>query len=126
MGSTHWSDEHYRDRARVRAVAGKDAFEYDDAIRHGQAERQVHAKMNPKGVRVRESRDSDAHPHSHAVAVLFDVTGSMQTVPRVLQENLPRLMGLLIRKGYLEHPHILVGAIGDAVSDIAPLQVGQF
>ena len=75
--------------------------------------------MNPLGVAVRESRDSDIHPESHAVAVLFDVTGSMQKVPRILQENLPRLMGLLIRKGYLEHPHILIGAIGDATCDDA-------
>jgi hypothetical protein len=58
--------------------------------------------------------------------VLFDVTGSMQGVPRILQANLPRLMGLLIRKGYLDHPQILIGAIGDATCDKAPLQVGQF
>src|SRR5262249_20618935 len=76
--------------------------------------------------RVRESRDSDVHPESHAVAVLLDVTGSMQTVPRILQKSLPRLMGLLIRKGYLEHPQILIGAVGDATCDSAPLQVGQF
>jgi hypothetical protein len=50
----------------------------------------------------------------------------MQGVPRVLQAHLPRLMGLLIRKGYLDHPHILIGAIGDATCDAAPLQVGQF
>src|SRR5206468_3075582 len=56
-----------------------------------------------------------------------DVTGSMSTVPRVIQENLPKLMGLLLRKGYLDHPHILVGAIGDVPNpDRAPLQVGQF
>jgi len=60
------------------------------------------------------------------VSVLFDVTGSMQNVPRILQANLPKLMGLLIRKGYLEHPQILVGGIGDATCDTAPLQVGQF
>jgi hypothetical protein len=35
-------------------------------------------------------------------------------------------MGLLTRKGYLEHPQILIGAIGDATCDAAPLQVGQF
>src|SRR5262249_7648314 len=57
---------------------------------------------------------------------LFDVTGSMRDVPRVLQKNLPRLMGLLIDKGYLQHPQILIGAVGDAASDEAPLQVGQF
>jgi hypothetical protein len=33
---------------------------------------------------------------------------------------------LLIRRGYLDHPQILIGAIGDATCDAAPLQVGQF
>jgi hypothetical protein len=126
MGTTRWSDDHYRDRARLRARTGKDAFEYDHAIRIGEANRAVHQKMNPRGVKVRESRDSEAHPQSHAVGVLFDVTGSMQGVPRILQANLPKLMGLLIRKDYLEHPQILIGAIGDATCDTAPLQVGQF
>src|SRR3954463_15926632 len=126
MGGTRWSDDHYKDRARRRAVTGKDAFEHDHAIKSGQADRKVHDKMNPRGVKVRESRDSEAHPESRAVGVLFDVTGSMRTVPRILQENLPRLMGLLIRKGYLVHPQILIGAIGDATCDSAPLQVGQF
>jgi hypothetical protein len=50
----------------------------------------------------------------------------MQGVPRILQANLPRLMGLLIRRGYLDHPQILIGAIGDATCDTAPLQAGQF
>ncbi len=126
MGTTRWSDDHYRDRARLRARTGRDAFEYDHAIRAGTAERAVHPKMNPRGVKVRESRDSAAHPQSHAVAVLFDVTGSMQDVPRILQANLPKLMGLLIRRGYLDHPQILIGAIGDATCDAAPLQIGQF
>ncbi len=126
MGGTRWSDEHYHDRAKVRASTGRDAFEYDRAVRSGSVSRTVHQKMNPYGVTVRESRDSDAHPNSHAVAVLFDVTGSMQAVPRILQENLPRLMGLLLRKGYLADPQILIGAIGDATCDAAPLQVGQF
>src|SRR5262245_18041263 len=126
MGTTRWSDDHYHDRARLRLRTGKDAFEYDHAVRTGAAEQSVHVKMNPRGVTVRESRDCAAHPESHAVAVLFDVTGSMQSVPRVLQAHLPQLMGLLIRKGYLDHPQILTGAIGDATCDAAPLQVGQF
>jgi len=67
------------------------------------------------GVKMRESRDSDAHPESHAVAVLFDVTGSMAGVPRIMQKELCKLMGLL-----------MVGAIGDATCDGSPLQVGQF
>ncbi len=126
MGGTNWSDDHYRDRAALRKKTGKDAFEHNADIRAGRVARRTHDKMSPKGVGVRESRDSGNHPTSHAVAVLFDVTGSMQTVPRILQENLPRLMGLLIRKGYIEHPQIMIGAIGDATCDTAPLQIGQF
>ena len=84
MGSTNWSDDHYRERARMRAETGKSAFEYDAAVRAAPvARRKVHDKMNPFGVQVRESRDSDTHPISRAVAVLFDVTGSMKTVPNV-------------------------------------------
>ncbi len=84
--------------------------------------------MNPALMKngVREARDSDAHPISNPVAVMFDVTGSMQTVPRILQKNLPTLMGLCLRKGYLDDPAILIGAIGDATCDLVPLQVGQF
>ena len=61
-----------------------------------------------------------------AIAVLFDVTGSMRGVPRILQAKLPQLIGLLLRKGYVAHPQIMFGAIGDATCDRAPLQVGQF
>ncbi len=126
MGSTRWSNDQYRDRARQRVLTGRDAFEHDHAVRQGEAERRAHEKMDPLNIRLRESRDSDAHPESRAVAVLFDVTGSMQGTPRILQANLPRLMNLLIDGRYLDHPQILVGAIGDATCDAAPLQVGQF
>ena len=84
MGSTFWSDDHYRDRARLRAEAGLDVFEHDHDVRAGKADRAVHQKMNSWGVAVRESRDSESHPESHAVAVLFDVTGSMQ---RAMEET---------------------------------------
>jgi hypothetical protein len=56
--------------------------------------------------------------------VLFDVTGSMQRVPRELQARLPRLLDTLRQN--IESPQIMFGAIGDATCDRAPLQVGQF
>ncbi len=127
MGGTYWSDDHYRERASFLRRAGKSAFEYHDHnMRLPPRDRRVHDQMNPCGVKSRECRDSQAHPESRAVAVLFDVTGSMGRVPRILQENLCQLMGLLLRKGYLAHPQILIGGIGDATCDRAPLQVGQF
>jgi hypothetical protein len=127
MGSTYWSDDHYRERASFRRATGRDPFEYDALnSRLPAGEQRVHEKMDPSRVKVRESRDSDAHPESRAIAVMFDVTGSMGTVPRILQKNLCQLMGLLVRKNYLADPQILIGGIGDATCDRAPLQVGQF
>jgi hypothetical protein len=121
MGSGRWSTNVYDAAARYRAATGASAFAYSD----GGAAR-VHPSLDPCGVTVRESRDCDEHPESLAIAVLFDVTGSMRGVPRVLQAKLPQLLGLLLRKGYATDPQILFGAIGDATCDRAPLQVGQF
>ena len=121
MGSGLWSTDVYDAAARTRARTGASAFAYSDS-----GARKVHPALNPYGVTARESRDSDEHPRSLAIAVLFDVTGSMRGVPRILQSKLPGLLGLLLRKGYVADPHIMFGAIGDATCDRAPLQVGQF
>ncbi|MDL4771308.1 MULTISPECIES: hypothetical protein [Thermomonosporaceae] len=121
MGSGHWSTDVYTSAARYRAARGTSPFAYNDG-----GATAVHPDLDPKGVTVRESRDSDDHPESLGIGVLFDVTGSMGGVPRTLQTKLPDLLGLLLRKGYVAHPQILFGAVGDATCDRAPLQVGQF
>ncbi|MGK5558283.1 hypothetical protein ACSNOI_42460, partial [Actinomadura kijaniata] len=72
MGSGHWSTDVYAARASYRSATGASAFAYSDS-----GATSVHPDLDPRGVRVRESRDSDDHPESLAVAVLFDVTGSM-------------------------------------------------
>ncbi|GAA3983833.1 hypothetical protein GCM10023085_77480 [Actinomadura viridis] len=121
MGSGTWSTDVYDAARSYRASTGASAFAYSDG-----GATTAHPDLDPHGVVLRESRDSDDHPESLAIAVLFDVTGSMRTVPRTLQAKLPDLLGLLLRKGYVEHPHIMFGAVGDATCDRAPLQVGQF
>jgi hypothetical protein len=75
---------------------------------------------------VRESFDSDVHPDSTAVAVIFDETGSMREQPKVFVQKLGKLMSILVKKGYLPNPHVLFGAVGDATCDSVPLQIGQF
>lgn len=136
MGGGSWSNDAYDDRARVRAATNTPVFAYDNLIATGKTASKVHDDMDPKRVAgpasafagkvMRESCDSDAHPESLAIGVGFDVTGSMGSVPRVLQTKLAGLMTLLIQKGYVAHPQILFAAIGDANSDVAPLQIGQF
>ncbi len=131
MGATHYSDDVYHARVSNHTRTGTDAFTHDADVRAGRTAAAVHDKLNPAkanaaGNRVRESFDSPEHPESRAVAVLFDVTGSMQTVPRLFLEKLPKLMAILVKKGYIAHPHVLFGAIGDAHCDSVPIQIGQF
>lgn len=135
MGGGGWDTSTYSARATAKAAAGKSTFDYHDtAVRTGNYS--VHKDLDPKWVAgagspfagkiVRESRDSDEHPTSVPIIVVFDVTGSMGSIPRVLQEKLPKLHTLLLAKGYVEHPQILFAATGDAYTDRTPLQIGQF
>jgi hypothetical protein len=131
MGSSSYSDDAYSARASYHAKTGTDIFTHHADVTAGRTAAAVHDKLNPKkanaaGKRIRESFDSPEHPESQAIAVLFDVTGSMNTVPRLFLEKLPKLMALLVKKGYVAHPHILFGAMGDAYSDRVPIQIGQF
>jgi hypothetical protein len=127
MGSGNWSTSIYAEHRRIRAASGKSAFDYSDTLhRAGRSKWKVHPTLDPRGVKARESCDSPEHPESLSIAVMFDVTGSMGSVPVVLQTKLPQLLGLLMRKGYVSNPQILFGGIGDATCDMVPLQVGQF
>lgn len=131
MGSSHYSSDTYHSRMTEAAETGTDVFKHTEAIRQGRTASGVHEKLNPAnlnkvGRNIRESLDSTPHPASNAVAVMFDVTGSMSGVPRTFIAKLGQLMDLLTGKAYLPDPQILFGAVGDAKSDNAPLQVGQF
>ena len=128
MGSGRWSSNVYDAAERYRAASGTDAFAYSDHVMSSSPRTgwNAHPSLDPRGLTLRESRDSAEHPNSLAISVLFDVTGSMRTVPRALQTRLPELFGLLLSKGYAADPQILFGAIGDATCDRVPLQLGQF
>ena len=130
MGGGYWDVHDYSSRVTAKKAAGKDIFDYDATVRRTGIYN-VHESLDPKklnaaGKNVREAFDSDDHPDSLPIAVLFDVTGSMGGIPRVLQQKLPQLHGMLQRKGYVEHPQLLFGGIGDAYCDKVPLQIGQF
>jgi hypothetical protein len=89
-------------------------------------QQQCHPLMNPFGVKLRESRDSAAHPTSLSIAFALDVTGSMGKIPEFLaRRELPTFMRALLDGG-VRDPQVLFVAVGDANSDRAPLQVGQF
>lgn len=92
------------------------------------SQRDIHPLMDPRGVKARESRDSDEHPESLGVVFALDVSGSMGAIPEALaKQELPHFMKTLLDCG-VESPQVLFMAFADAYGGRmkAPLQVGQF
>ena len=94
MGYSGWSSDAYTNLSR--SYVGKSA---DDIFSSSAV-----SDMLPKGVDVREARDSDEHPNSLAVMVFLDVTGSMGHIPEAIVKNkLGALMNTIIDNGVPDH-----------------------
>lgn len=135
MGGTSFSRDDYDARESYRSSTGTTAFTYDADVRNGRASG-VNDKMNPFGVRYRESRDSPEHPITIPIGISMDLTGSMSTVPHIFQKALAKLMGHFLEdkasgKRYLGegYPAICIAGHDDYVAMggvQGTVQVGQF
>jgi hypothetical protein len=89
--------------------------------------KKLHKDLDPKGIKLRESRDSADNPESTPIIVAIDVTGSMGIIADVLaREGLGTLFTEILNTKPVTNPHVMFMAIGDANYDEAPLQVSQF
>jgi hypothetical protein len=112
----------YSHSAHEALLAGRTSASRESVF----TQRHTHALMSPKGLKVRESRDSPDHPNSLPIIFALDVTGSMGGIPHELAtKELPRFMKLL-EHCKVPDAQLLFMAIGDGYSDQAPLQIGQF
>lgn len=119
MGMGSYSVDDRALRSKTLGYASKPASEIF-------TQRSINNAMNPHGVMVRESRDSDEHPNTVSIILALDVTGSMGSIPHFLvKEGLPNIMGNIIQRG-IKDPQLLFLAVGDHECDSSPLQVGQF
>ena len=120
MGHSYYSDASYRTYALSTAGV------HTNKIFKQNEKRAISAEMSPYGLKVRESRDSVEHPETLPVGIFLDVTGSMGKIPdNLVRGPLGTLMTTLLTN-QLPDVQILMGFIGDHISDDAPLQVGQF
>lgn len=86
----------------------------------------VDPKMDPKGVKYRESRDSKDNPDSLGIVFALDISGSMASIPvDIATKQLPGFMKLLT-DAKVASPQVLFAALTDVTGDGRPLQVGQF
>lgn len=112
------------DAGAYRAFASTTAGKKTDDIYTASS---INAALDPKGVKLRESRDSADNPNSTPIIVAIDVTGSMGIIADVLaREGLGTLFKEILDKKPITDPHLMFMAIGDANHDRAPLQVSQF
>lgn len=112
----------YSHEAHLALLSGRGSLPQSEVFK----QRGCHALMDPKGLKVRECRDSADHPDSLGIVFALDVTGSMGNIPEHLaRKELPTFMKLLT-ECRVPDPQVLFMAVGDATSDQAPLQVGQF
>ncbi len=129
MGAGSWSADAYHKVRATNLSVGRSAFHYSDTTMAAPAaSRKIFDALDPKGIKtVRECRDSDDHPLSKGLALFFDQTGSMHSLPKVFQEKLDKLMTMVKVKSGLDDLQMLFGAIGDAHNrEQFPFQVGQF
>ena len=131
MGYSRWDSDSYKAYASTATAtlgAARSAGMSDSMARKQVfSQSSINKLFDPKGVMLRESRDSEANPNSTAIILGIDVTGSMGMIAEALAvDGLGKLVEGLLTRLPITDPHMMVMAIGDAFCDRAPLQVSQF
>ena len=118
MGNGRWDATDWSSYAATH-VAGKSRAQIFTSTGMKEA-------YDPARIKVRESRDSPANPLSTPILIGSDVTGSMGVIAhRLMADGLNTLASEIYARKPVTDPHIGIMAIGDAKTDIAPLQASQ-
>ena len=118
MGGGSWTPQDWN-RVSSSTIRGKSASQIYSSTT-------VKKDFDPKGVAVRESRDSADHPESTAIIVGLDVTGSMSDILTGVANKLNVLVTETLDRKPVTDPQIMFNAIGDAMCDYHPFQTTQF
>lgn len=118
MGGGAWTAQDWRAYSSTH-ISGKSATSI-------YSKSSIAPEFDPKGIKLRESRDSADHPSSNAIIIGLDVTGSMGDILKGVSEKLGVLVGEILDRKPVTDPQIMFCAIGDAMCDSYPFQVTQF
>jgi hypothetical protein len=120
MGGGRWKSEDWATYTTTRSYATKSTKEIYSSSH-------MDPDLDPKGVKIRESRDSKDNPQSNAIIIGLDVTGSMSSVlDAMARAGLNSLVTNIYDRKPVSDPHIMCMGIGDVECDRAPLQITQY
>lgn len=124
MGGGSWTTASYK--SYVSSTRGIDDVNTINTSNINQfyTSRKIDPALDPKGVKIRECRDSEEHPNTIPVILALDVTGSMGSACAAVARQLDKIITGLYED--VADVEFMVMGIGDFAYDDAPLQVSQF
>lgn len=120
-------NQYNEDVARISRSTGSEHFAHTRAMMSAREEEKVcHPTLNPHG-KIRECLVIPGKlENPTAIVIAMDVTRSRGDDARLVHAKLPDFVTDILRNGPVEDPEVCFAAVGDAKSDRAPIQVGQF
>ena len=123
MGGGAWTTSAYTSYVNKTKCMAVDDITLDSVNQFYDA-RHLDPALDPKGVKIRECRDSEEHPNTIPVILALDVTGSMGSACAAVARQLDKIITGLYAD--VKDVEFMVMGIGDFAYDRAPLQVSQF
>ena len=123
MGGGAWTTSAYTNYVNTTKRMSVNNISIDTVNQFYDA-RSLDPALNPKGVKIRECRDSEEHPNTIPIILGLDVTGSMGSACAAVAKQLDKIITGLYED--VKDVEFMVMGIGDFAYDNAPLQVSQF
>lgn len=124
MGGGTWTTAAYTNYVRTNKNITNIDYLNSSSVNQFYDARKLDPMLDPKGVKVRECRDSDEHPRTIPVILANDMTGSMGSANAAVARQLDKIITGLYED--VKDVEFMVMGIGDFAYDNAPLQVSQF
>jgi len=128
MGGTSYSSTSYRAATESLKSSGK-VFERSKSASIKGDYSDISELLDPKKLKngIRESCFAEGFEDATPIVVGIDCTGSMQSVPGQIRDDIPNLMDLIIEKGLSDHPNVMfIGFDDERVTPNAAFQISQF
>ncbi len=125
MTANAWDAQQYKKAQAAASAAGYDPYQY---TRSKLGQNNTLAQVLDAGTNgVSKSKDLvDTGVYKEPVIIGLDVTGSYSSVPPIIRDDLPQLMGMITTTNPNIYPDLMFGFIGDFRSDSCPMQFSRF